>query len=136
MRLTSSFVCLAAAAVLTACGSKYVQGGRPDTGERINVIVENQAERFATVSFSWQRDQPFPLGRVESGSEETWETTWQDLPFRPHVPVIFAGAGIDSGIVRRRIEPADVAPTLAALLGMSPPASAQGRVLPEVLRAR
>ena len=82
MRLTSSFVCLAAAGLLTACGSKYVQGGRPDTGERITVIVENQAERFATVSFSWQRDQPFPFGRVESGSEETWETTWQDLPFR------------------------------------------------------
>jgi len=49
-----------------------------------------------------------------------------------HVPVIFSGPGIRSGITYRRVQPADVAPTLAALLGMSPPASAQGSVLPEV----
>ena len=49
-----------------------------------------------------------------------------------HVPVIFAGAGMASKMVFRRVQPADVAPTLSALLGMSPPASAQGSVLPEV----
>ncbi len=53
-----------------------------------------------------------------------------------HVPVIFAGAGIPSQLVYRQIQPADVAPTLAALLGMSPPASAQGSVLPEVFEGR
>ena len=49
-----------------------------------------------------------------------------------HVPVIFAGAGMNARMVYRRIQPADVAPTLSALMGMSPPASAQGTVLPEV----
>jgi len=49
-----------------------------------------------------------------------------------HVPVIFAGTRIPSQVIYRPIQPADVAPTLAALLGMSPPASAQGTVLPEV----
>ena len=49
-----------------------------------------------------------------------------------HVPVVFAGPGIKAAVVRRQIQPADVAPTLAALLGMSPPGSAQGTVLPEV----
>jgi predicted AlkP superfamily pyrophosphatase or phosphodiesterase len=49
-----------------------------------------------------------------------------------HVPVIFAGAGIPSQMIYRQIQPADVAPTLSALLGMSAPASAQGTVLPEV----
>jgi predicted AlkP superfamily pyrophosphatase or phosphodiesterase len=49
-----------------------------------------------------------------------------------HVPLIFAGSRIDSQIVYRPVQPADLAPTLAALLGMSPPASAQGTVLPEV----
>ena len=49
-----------------------------------------------------------------------------------HVPVIFAGPGIPASRVHRRVQPADVAPTLAALLGMSPPASAQGNVLKEV----
>jgi predicted AlkP superfamily pyrophosphatase or phosphodiesterase len=51
-----------------------------------------------------------------------------------HVPVIFAGSGIPSQIIYRLVQPADVAPTIAALLGMSPPASAQGVVLPEVFR--
>jgi predicted AlkP superfamily pyrophosphatase or phosphodiesterase len=51
-----------------------------------------------------------------------------------HVPVIFAGNGIKSQIIYRPIQPADVAPTLAALLRMSPPASAQGTVLPEVFK--
>lgn len=49
-----------------------------------------------------------------------------------HVPVIFLGPGISASTIHRRIKPADVTPTLAAFLGMSPPASAQGNVLPEV----
>ena len=49
-----------------------------------------------------------------------------------HVPVIFAGSGISSETVYRKISPTDVAPTMAAILGMSPPASSQGKVLPEV----
>ncbi len=49
-----------------------------------------------------------------------------------HVPVIFAGSGIPSRVVHRRVQPADVAPTIATLLGMTPPASAQGTVLAEV----
>jgi len=53
-----------------------------------------------------------------------------------HVPVIFAGAGIPTNMVYREVQPADVAPTLAALLGMSSPASAQGKVLPEVFADR
>jgi len=51
-----------------------------------------------------------------------------------HVPMIFAGNRIESQIIYRLVQPADLAPTLAALLGMSPPASAQGTVLPEVFK--
>ena len=49
-----------------------------------------------------------------------------------HVPMIFVGGRIRSQIVYRPVQPADLAPTLAALLGMSPPASADGTILPEV----
>ena len=49
-----------------------------------------------------------------------------------HVPLVFAGPGIPASLIQRRVQPADVAPTLAALLGMSPPASAHGTVLKEV----
>jgi len=49
-----------------------------------------------------------------------------------HVPLVFVGPGIPASLIQRRVQPADVAPTLAAILGMSPPASAQGTVLKEV----
>jgi predicted AlkP superfamily pyrophosphatase or phosphodiesterase len=50
-----------------------------------------------------------------------------------HVPIIFAGVKIPSKTVHRLVHPADVAPTLAALFGMTPPSSAQGTPLKEVL---
>ena len=50
-----------------------------------------------------------------------------------HVPIIFAGPNIRSQIVHRSVHPVDVAPTIAALLGMTPPSSAQGSPLVEVL---
>ncbi len=50
-----------------------------------------------------------------------------------HVPVIFAGPNIPSQKIHRLIHPVDVAPTMAAYLGMTPPASSQGRPLKEVL---
>jgi hypothetical protein len=49
-----------------------------------------------------------------------------------HVPVIFVGQGIKSRKVSRLIHPIDVAPTLSALLGLHPPAGAQGDILVEV----
>jgi predicted AlkP superfamily pyrophosphatase or phosphodiesterase len=51
-----------------------------------------------------------------------------------HVPIIFAGPGIDAQTIHRRVHPVDVAPTIAALLGMSPPAAAQGKSLKEVFK--
>lgn len=50
-----------------------------------------------------------------------------------HVPIIFAGADIDSETVDRLVHPVDVAPTIAGLLGMTSPSSANGVPLDEVL---
>lgn len=50
-----------------------------------------------------------------------------------HVPIIFAGPGIQPQKSHRLVHPADVAPTLAAYLGMTPPCSANGTALIEVL---
>lgn len=54
---------------------------------------------------------------------------WQ---YDTHVPLIFVGKGIDDERVERAVGMVDVAPTLARLLGMTPPAAAQGRALVEV----
>ena len=51
-----------------------------------------------------------------------------------HVPIIFAGPGIDAQTVHRLVHPVDVAPTIAAFLGMTPPAAASGALLKEVLK--
>jgi len=51
-----------------------------------------------------------------------------------HVPIIFLGSGIQPKTVHRLVHPVDVAPTITALLGMTPPGSAQGLPLEEVLR--
>jgi arylsulfatase A-like enzyme len=63
-------------------------------------------------------------------------TAMHGSPWRydTHVPIIFMGPGIQPETVRRRVHPVDVAPTITALLGMTPPGSAQGSPLEEVLQ--
>jgi predicted AlkP superfamily pyrophosphatase or phosphodiesterase len=50
-----------------------------------------------------------------------------------YVPVMFAAAGLAPRRVYRPVTPYDIAPTLAALLGISPPSAATGQPLVEVI---
>ncbi len=60
----------------------------------------------------------------------THGSPWQ---YDTHVPVIFAGHGIRPQKIARRVTPYDVAPTLAAILGVTAPSAAVGVPLTEVL---
>jgi predicted AlkP superfamily pyrophosphatase or phosphodiesterase len=51
-----------------------------------------------------------------------------------HVPMIFFGPAIQAKTVHRRVHPVDIAPTIAAIMGITPPGSAVGTGLEEVLR--
>jgi predicted AlkP superfamily pyrophosphatase or phosphodiesterase len=51
-----------------------------------------------------------------------------------HVPVLFLGAHIIPGTYHAASSPADIAPTLAALLGLQAPSNSIGRVLQEALK--
>ena len=51
-----------------------------------------------------------------------------------HVPVLFLGAGITPGIYHAASSPADIAPTLAAMLHLQAPSNSIGRVLQEALK--
>jgi predicted AlkP superfamily pyrophosphatase or phosphodiesterase len=51
-----------------------------------------------------------------------------------HVPVIFFGPGIKAGSYAERIAVNDVAPTLAAILGVEAPSGSMGRVLTELFQ--
>jgi arylsulfatase A-like enzyme len=66
----------------------------------------------------------FPSG-TSHGSPYTYDR---------HVPLILWGRAFPAGTHYRRVSPADIAPTLAAILEISPPAFAVGRVLDEALR--
>ncbi|HKS09839.1 MAG TPA: hypothetical protein VJS13_09855, partial [Pyrinomonadaceae bacterium] len=59
------------------------------------------------------------------GSPYTYDT---------HVPTIIMGAGIIPGRYLEAASPADIAPTLSALLHITAPSSATGRVLLEAIR--
>jgi predicted AlkP superfamily pyrophosphatase or phosphodiesterase len=67
----------------------------------------------------------FDKGPVKAMHGSPWR-------YDTHVPLIFMGPGIQPQRVHRRVHPVDVAPTIAALLGMTPPGSAQGTPLAEV----
>jgi hypothetical protein len=55
-------------------------------------------------------------------------------PYDTHVPLLFHGAPfIRQGVWNDRVSQQDVVPTLAALLGTAPPATAMGRVLRQAL---
>ena len=49
-----------------------------------------------------------------------------------HVPIIFSGPGINAQTISRLVHPADVSPTISALLGISAPASSEGTALEEL----
>jgi len=49
------------------------------------------------------------------------------------VPVIFAGDKLDAKKIYREVEPIDIAPTLAAIIGTKPPSGARGIPLQEVM---
>ena len=50
-----------------------------------------------------------------------------------YVPILFAGQGISHQTVARLVGPEDIAPTLAAYLGIKPPSGSIGQPLTEVL---
>lgn len=51
-----------------------------------------------------------------------------------HVPILIAGSGIKSGVHTNPVSPADIAPTLCALLGIEMPSASDGVILPSVFR--
>jgi predicted AlkP superfamily pyrophosphatase or phosphodiesterase len=50
------------------------------------------------------------------------------------VPLVFSGTGLRKRVVDRRVETVDVAPSIAALLDIPPPAMATGKPLPDLKR--
>lgn len=67
---------------------------------------------------------------VEGGLPTTHGSSYN---YDTHVPVIFFGAGVRAGHYHAECSPSDIAPTLAALLGVEQPSNRVGRVLVEAI---
>jgi predicted AlkP superfamily pyrophosphatase or phosphodiesterase len=60
-------------------------------------------------------------------------THFSPYAYDNHVPVVFFGMGVKAGTYRRNITVNDIAPTLAAAMGVEIPSGAFGNVLPEIV---
>ena len=77
--------------------------------------------------------KPHSFLRAEEGEPMalTHGSPWR---YDSYVPVVFAGGGLSGRRVYREIQAIDVAPTLAAVIGVKPPSGARGAPLIEVLQ--
>jgi len=93
-----------------------------------------QAPHFAALRRSWH---PERSADVQYVVQPGWmlgsavATHGSPHPYDTHVPILLWGPGwVKPGRVDARVEVVDIAPTLAVLLGLPPPAASEGRALP------
>ena len=91
---------------------------------RNNTHPERSGDIYVVQEPYWFLFDKGPIG-VMHGSPWAYDT---------YVPIIFSGPGIDASTAYRTAHPVDVAPTLAAYLGIKPPSSSVGEPLREVLQ--
>jgi predicted AlkP superfamily pyrophosphatase or phosphodiesterase len=106
---------------------------RPSPADSFAVLIGNSHSRERAVDLSerwgvYVRYHPNVLA---------WTTiaTTHGSPYYydRHVPLIFLGAGVSPGVSTERVATVDVAPTLAALAGITAPTDLDGRSLEELL---
>ena len=91
---------------------------------------------FESVRRSWHKDRSGDLQVVLKpywmfSSSSNMTTHGSAHPYDTNVPILLYGPSwIPQGRVDRRVEVADIAPTLARILGVPPPAASEGRPLP------
>jgi hypothetical protein len=66
-------------------------------------------------------------------SEQAGTTHGSPYSYDTHVPLILCGSVLQAGNYGQSCSPADIAPTIAAVLGIAPPSLSEGRVLQEAL---
>lgn len=66
-------------------------------------------------------------------NEPNGTTHGSPYSYDSHVPLIMCGGAIKAGRYGKECSPADIAPTIAAILGIQPPSLSEGRVLHEAL---
>ncbi len=102
-----------------------------------NAITQSVANGFFASRNGNLTIVPRPFFLLASGLVSSDPTTHgTPYSYDTHVPLIFYGAGITAGSHTSASSPADIAPTLAALLKIEPPSNQVGRILSEALKTK
>ena len=113
---------------IEVAASTYALDALPD--RRLAGVIANNhhpersGDVYVVQSPYWFLQESGPIA-VMHGSPWAYDT---------FVPIVFAGPGIEARTVHRLVHPVEVAPTIAALLGIKPPSGAVRGPLHEVLR--
>jgi len=110
-------------------GSALRTGGLPDTLLMRSILRNFHPKRSGDIFLVFEPNifiNDFDGLTVASTHGSPWR-------YDTFVPVMFAGAGLQAQTVSRPVTPYDIAPTLAAWLGVKPPSGSIGAPLVEVL---
>ena len=83
---------------------------------------------------AWVMGVPTPFSYVAAGIDIA--NHGAPYSYDQHVPLAFYGPAFKPGVYRDQVEPIDLAPTLAVMLGINKPTSSSGRVLTEAIAQR
>ncbi len=99
-------------------------------------LLDDTVDRPGIAIFrrSFQRDRSPDIAinlheRDLLGNETTGTSHGSPYEYDTHVPIVLWGAGVTAGRFDQRVRTVDIAPTLAAMLGISPPGNLDGRSL-------
>ena len=116
---------------LAVSSSALRKGNLPDTHLYRSVVNNFHSKRSGDVFVVFEPNwfiNDFDGLTVASTHGSPWQ-------YDTFVPVIFAGFGLPSATVDRKVFTIDIAPTLAAICSIKPPSGAVGVPLREVLSA-
>ncbi len=76
----------------------------------------------------------YQMENLSAWGSKTGTTHFSPWSYDRHVPLAFYGSAFRPGTYRERVEPVDLAVTLASLLGINQPSAAIGHVLTQAIR--
>ena len=118
--------------VTLAISSSALREGNLPSSPAIQAVLRNfHPKRSGDIYLVFKSNQfisDFDGTRVSVTHGSPWR-------YDSFVPVVFAGGKLSGRRIFRSVEPADIAPTLAAVLGIKAPSGARGLPLDEVMHA-
>ena len=113
---------------LAVSSSALQEGNLPDTYLYDSVLKNFNAKRSGDIYLVFEPNwfiNDFGKLKVASVHGSPWR-------YDTFVPIVFAGMDLKPAKVSRKVYTVDIAPTLAAFVGIKPPSGSVGQVLPEI----